>query len=144
MTLAGTDTTASTLVIGTYAALSEPQIYERLTGELDGAVRPKSESGDHHHQDMEALSLGKLQELPYLVSAVSATVLTLTYTSIHHSLYPSVLQPFGPSLTKHLADKNPERLHQRIPPSLARRTRPSLARCPRFRPPPPPPSLTTA
>jgi len=54
---AGTDTTANTLVVGTWNILSEPRILQRLKDELRQAMPDKNDTPDW----------ATLENLPYLV-----------------------------------------------------------------------------
>lgn len=58
MLLAGTDTTANTLVRGTWELMSNPNIYERLRAEL---LENRPDKGSR-------IPAAKLETLPYLVS----------------------------------------------------------------------------
>lgn len=61
MLLAGTDTTANALVVGTYGILGNPKILERLNHELKDAF-----------PDLESMASTRLRTLPYLVRAPHA------------------------------------------------------------------------
>lgn len=65
MLLAGTDTTANALVVGTWSVLRDAQVQERLGKELREALAgPDSE-----------ITAAKLEKLPYLVSLLQQNCL---------------------------------------------------------------------
>ena len=72
MFLAGTDTTANSLVVGTYGILQNQIILEKLTRELRHAFP--------YPEKASVMTYDRLRKLPYLVRYISTS-----YASIQHS-----------------------------------------------------------
>ena len=104
MLLAGTDTTANTLTVATYATLCNPQTRQRLLVELKEAMPTQ--------KDVDTVTTQKLRSLPYLVRnamILSCVAFTLAHVNprVHASkklfVYRTVLPDDYLVLCLHLA-----------------------------------------